>query len=64
MKTENLRKDFDELLREIAERHSVDPELVKSLIEFESTKVHLEKRRGAKKHIRKAIQNWLEGDER
>ena len=64
MKLESSQKDLDELLHEIAEKYHVDPNLVKSLIEFESTKVHLEKRRGAKDQIRKLIEEWVGRAER
>jgi hypothetical protein len=56
METANLNTDFDALLQEIAEKHEVDADLLEQLIVFERTKVHLEKRRGAKKQIRKMIE--------
>jgi hypothetical protein len=56
MEAANVNTDFDALLQEISRRHEVDVGLLEQLIAFERTKVHLEKRPGAKKQIRKMIE--------
>ena len=50
----------NKLLEEVSEKHQVDLPLLQELINFESTKVHLQRRRGAKGGIRKMIEDWLE----
>ena len=49
-----------EILKAIADKHRIDPELLEKLIEYESTKVHLRKRRGARKDLRRIIETFLE----
>lgn len=51
---------YEDLLRKISNEHQVDVRLIEELIDFEKTKVHLERRRGAKDHIRRTIETWSE----
>jgi BioD-like phosphotransacetylase family protein len=58
---EEQKQKYEELLESIADKHQVDVTLIRQLIAFEESKVHLERRRGAKDQIRKQIEDWLEG---
>ena len=49
--------------KEIAAKHGVDAAIVLELIEFERTKVHMERRRGAKDAIRRIIEQRIEDSE-
>lgn len=49
-----------ELLTSIAEKHDIDINLLIQLMEYEHTKVHLERRRGAKNEIQHMIEQWIE----
>jgi len=60
---EEQSRKYEQLLDSIAQKHQVDVALIRSLIEFEKEKVHMERRRGAKDTIQKTIENWLEGPE-
>jgi len=51
---------MNELIKEIAERHKVDPALIQRLVEYEQAKVHLRKRRGAKTELRRKIEELIE----
>jgi hypothetical protein len=51
---------MDELITQCAERHAIASELVRRLIEYEKTKVHLERRRGAKEDLRRIIEAHIE----
>lgn len=51
--------EYDQLLTNIAEKHDVSPDLLKELIEYEQGRVHLERRPGAKKEIRRKIEERL-----
>jgi hypothetical protein len=51
---------MDDLIEEVARKQGVDRELLKRLIEYERTKVHLSKRRGAKDELRQQIEKHLE----
>lgn len=48
------------LLKSIADKHNVDISLLSQLMEYEYTKVHLERRRGAKSEIQHMIEQWIE----
>lgn len=50
----------NELIEEIADKHKLDPELLRRLIAFEVPKIHLERRRGAKDGIRRILEEWIE----
>jgi hypothetical protein len=52
------------LIAEVAQKHDVDPELIQQLIEYEQTKVHLERRRGAKDELRRIIDLHIEENRR
>ena len=49
------------LIKEVAENYGVDADLIKTLLAYEQTRVHLDKRRGAKDQLRTLIE---EADER
>lgn len=51
---------YEQLLQKIGNLHQVDVGLIEELIDFEKTKVHMERRRGAKDHIRRTIETWVE----
>lgn len=51
--------EYDRLLTEIAEKHDVDPDLLKDLIDYEQGRVHLKKRRGAKGDIQRIIEDRI-----
>lgn len=51
---------MDDRIRKIADKHEVDPDLIQALVEYEKTKVHLERRRGAKDEIRRLIEKSIE----
>jgi hypothetical protein len=51
--------EYDRLLTDIAEKHEVHPDLLKQLIEYEQGRVHLKKRRGAKKDIQRIIEHSI-----
>lgn len=51
---------MDELIDEIALKHQVDPEFLRGLISYERTKVHLQRRRGAKDELRRRIEKHIE----
>ena len=55
---------MDDLLDKIAREQDVDPNLVRALISYEQTKVHLEKRRGAVEALRRMIEDHLTEEER
>jgi hypothetical protein len=52
-------EEYDRLLTDVAEKHDVDPELLRNLIDYERGRVHLERRPGAKKKIRQRIEERL-----
>ena len=51
---------MDDLIRQCAEKHAVDAELIHRLIEYEKTKMHLKLRRGAKDDLRRIIETHIE----
>ena len=51
--------EYDRLLTDVAEKHDVDPDLLKQLIGYEQGRVHLQKRRGAKDEIRRIIEHSI-----
>lgn len=51
---------MDKLLKETAKEHDVEPALLRRLIDIEKSKVHLQKRRGAKIELRQAIEQHME----
>ena len=51
---------MDELVCETAEKHNVEPALIRLLVEYEQTKVHLQRRRGAKGELRRLIEQHIE----
>jgi hypothetical protein len=57
---ENHRSRHEKLLREVAEKHGVPPDLLNALIEYEKGRVHLQRRRGAKAEIQRTIEQHLE----
>ncbi len=52
---------MDELVKELAAKHEVAPELIEQLVAYERTKVHLKRRRGAKDELRLLIEKHIEG---
>jgi hypothetical protein len=56
----DAKSQYDKLLQEASEKNQVDLPLLQKLIDFEATKVHMRRRRGAKDSIRKMIEDWLE----
>jgi len=55
-----MSDQYQQLMQEVGEKHQIDLALLQDLIAFETTKMHSEYRRGAKKKIRKLIEDWLE----
>ncbi len=51
---------MDELVEEIAEKRKVDAKLIQRLIDYEKTKVHRQRRRGAKDELRRLIERHIE----
>lgn len=47
---------MDELIRQLSEQHQVDPDLIEQLLQYEQTKIHMERRRGAKDDLRRIIE--------
>ena len=60
----NRTTQYERLLKEIAEKHKVDDSLLKELIDYEQGRVHLKRRRGAKKDIRHQIDAHLTEENR
>ena len=60
---DQMASRHDELLCEVSAEYHVDAELLRQLVEFENTKVHLERRRGAKSQIRQIIEKHLNQQE-
>ena len=54
---------MDELIREAAKKHGTSPDLLKKLLEWERPRVHLNKRRGLKKDLRRILESHC-GDRR
>ena len=54
----------DALLKKIAKKMGVNPNLLKHLIEIEESKVHLERRRGVVDTLRKNIEEFETGGTR
>lgn len=54
-------EDYAQILQEVAKEFEIDIHLLHHLIEYEQSKVHLMKRRGAKNDIRQIIEHWIEG---
>lgn len=57
---QNYNAEEQRLLGQIAEKNEVDIELIEKLLNYEQTKVHLERRRGAKSDIQHMIEQWIE----
>jgi hypothetical protein len=57
---ENRTTQYQSLLKEVAENHDVEPDLLHDLISYEQGRVHLKKRRGAKTDIKQKIQERLD----
>lgn len=51
---------MDELIKEIAVKHNIDPALILRLVEYEQTRVHLQRRRGARDDLRRLIEQHIE----
>lgn len=51
---------MDEMVQEGAEKYGVSPSLIQQLIEYEQTRVHLQKRRGSRDDLRQIIEQYLE----
>lgn len=56
----SAEEEYSLILEEVAKEFQVDTRLLHSLIEYEQTKVHLVKRRGAKNEIREIIEQWIQ----
>ena len=54
---------MDDLIRTIAEKHSCDDDLIRRMIDYEQSKVHLERRRGAKDELRRLLEKHTEESE-
>jgi len=59
-KDARMSDQYHQLLQEVSEKHQIDLALLQDLIAFETTKMHSQRRRGAKDKIRKLIEDWLE----
>lgn len=55
-----MDKEMDNIIYEVAQKHGADPELVRQLLQYEQSKVHLERRRGAKDDLRRIIEQHIE----
>lgn len=53
------RMQHDSILEEVAGKHDVEVDLLKSLIDYEQGRVHLKKRRGARNEIKRQIEESL-----
>jgi hypothetical protein len=53
-------EEYAQILQEIADEFEIDTTLLHDLIEYEHSKVHLTKRRGARNDIRQIIEQWIE----
>jgi hypothetical protein len=60
---QNRTDEYDQLLTDVAEKHNVDPGLLRNLIDYERGRVHLERRPGAKKEIRQQIEEQLDDED-
>ena len=49
-----------DLIQEVATKHRVDAKLIEQLVDYEQTRVHLERRRGAKDQLRALIEQSIE----
>lgn len=49
-----------DLIQEVATKHQVDAKLIEQLVDYEQTRVHLERRRGAKDQLRALIEQSIE----
>lgn len=52
---------MDKLIRDAAEEHGTSVELLSELLEWERSRVHLGKRRGLKKDLRRILERHCEG---
>lgn len=50
---------MDELVKKLAQKHDVAEGLIQRLIAYEQSRVHLQKRRGAKDELRRIIEKHL-----
>ncbi|RMG75356.1 MAG: hypothetical protein D6711_06855 [Chloroflexi bacterium] len=57
---QTAEEEYSLILEEVAKEFQVDTRLLHSLIEYEQSKVHLLKRRGAKNDLRQIIERWIE----
>jgi hypothetical protein len=55
-----MDKGIDNIIHEVAQKHGADPALIQQLVEYEQTKVHLERRRGAKEDLRRRIEQHID----
>lgn len=53
-------EEYSLILEAVAKEFQVDTNLLDSLIDYEQSKVHLVKRRGAKNDLRHLIEQWIE----
>ncbi|MCI0623305.1 MAG: hypothetical protein L0387_16875 [Acidobacteria bacterium] len=51
---------MDDLICEVAKKHDADADLLRQLIDYEQTKVHLERRRGAKDELCRFLEKHIE----
>ena len=54
---------MDELLKKLAQKHDVAERLIRRLIAYEQSRVHLRKRSGVKNELRRIIEKHLEEHE-
>lgn len=50
---------MDELIEEMAEKHGTDADLLREMLEWERSKVHLERRRGKIQNLREILENHV-----
>ncbi len=50
---------MDELIEKMAEKHGTDADLLREMLEWERSKVHLERRRGKIQNLRGFLESYV-----
>lgn len=58
-KYRTAEEEYSSLLEQVAKEFNVDTQLLHSLIQYEQSRVHLLRRRGAKNELRQIIEQWI-----
>jgi len=58
-----MGNEMNKIIDEVAQKHGADPGLIRQLLEYEETKVHLQRRRGAKDELRRRIEQHINENE-